>query len=132
MKIDKPLSESKDYLLIEEMDHGWISVESQTTTVNTIQSTQKFSQLTRNKTLCALLNSTHNPSKFDENSKIQRLASVNNSNMNKDIRILQNHEKLMEVQNKWTGNGKFIIKNKSTFLVSLFFCCFFLNLSKSC
>jgi hypothetical protein len=37
----------------------------------------------------------------------------------KDLKILQYHEKIMEIQNKWTGNGKFIIREKSTFLVLL-------------
>jgi hypothetical protein len=39
----------------------------------------------------------------------------------KDIKILQNHEKIMEVQNRWTGNGKFIIKERENFTVSAFF-----------
>ncbi len=38
----------------------------------------------------------------------------------KNIKILQNHEKIMEVQNKWTGNGKFILMEKSCFLVCVF------------
>ncbi len=36
----------------------------------------------------------------------------------KDVKCLQYHEKIMEVQNKWTGNGRFIIKKKIIFSVS--------------
>ncbi len=35
----------------------------------------------------------------------------------RDTRYLQNHEKILEAQNKWTGNGKFIIKEKTSFMV---------------
>ncbi len=37
----------------------------------------------------------------------------------RDTRYLQNHEKILEAQNKWTGNGKFIVKEKTSFMVSL-------------
>lgn len=36
----------------------------------------------------------------------------------KEMRILQFNEKIMEAMNKWTGNGKFFLREKSTFLVS--------------
>ena len=121
-KVDKRLAESKDYLLIEEMEHGWISIDSQGTSYSHHSTTtlysNKFLQLTRNKTLSALLS---NKTAEHDGGKLRRSALINNKNTNKDIRILQNQEKIMEAQNKWTGNGKFIIKNKSTFLVSLIF-----------
>ena len=36
----------------------------------------------------------------------------------KDVRVLLYDEKIMEAQNKWTGNGQFIIRKKSNFAVS--------------
>ena len=101
------------------MEHGWVRIDSQGTSYTNHSTTtlysNKFIQLTRNKTLSGLLS---NKSDHD-GGKMRRSALINNKSTNKDIRILQNHEKIMEAQNKWTGNGKFIIKNKSTFLVSL-------------
>ena len=52
-----------------------------------------------------------------ETKKISMSGSNQKFHSNKDLKILQNHEKILEIQNKWTGNGKFIIKAKSTFLV---------------
>ncbi len=59
------------------------------------------------------------------NKDRKKISMSNSSNQkfhsNKDLKILQNHEKILEIQNKWTGNGKFIIKAKSTFLVNMQF-----------
>lgn len=115
VKVDKQSNESKDYVLVEEMEHGWASVDNNPTSIN--NSTQNQTKSTsRHKGIFALLHANYTSTKHDD-QKLQRLSSLS-SPTNKDIRILQNHEKIMEAQNKWTGNGKFIIKNKSTFIVS--------------
>lgn len=102
------------------MEHGWISIDNQGYScghhsTTTIQS-NKLIQFTRNKTLHGVL-----LGKNDDGAKLRHPTLGNNKSghNNKEIRTLQNHEKIMDAQNKWTGNGKFIIKNKSTFLVSL-------------
>lgn len=46
-------------------------------------------------------------------------AASSTTNIPKDVKILQYHEKIMEIQNKWTGNGKFIVRAKTNFLVCI-------------
>jgi len=87
-----------------------------------------FNSRQRTKSLCV----SHNTTLFSyaaskaiaaakEKKKISMSSSTNQKfNSNKELKILQNHEKILEIQNKWTGNGKFIIKAKSTFLVNIF------------
>lgn len=79
----------------------------------------------RTKSLCVFYNSSiMNYAKSTMAQPKDRKTSTSSSNHKmqnnsiRDMKILQNHEKILEVQNKWTGNGKFIIKEKCSFLVS--------------
>lgn len=93
-----------------------------------ITSAASFKQQ-RTKSLCVFYNSSivnyaNNLKSSTRNNKECRKLSNSNQRMQKDpirdMKILQNHEKILEAQNKWTGNGKFLIKEKSSFLVSKF------------
>ena len=78
------------------------------------------------------LSAFHNSTILNYAKNVMTSSSANESKKNsiennkkqsaspKNIKILQNHEKIMEVQNKWTGNGKFILMEKSNFLVCFF------------
>ena len=70
----------------------------------------------------AITTSTQNESHTSKKNSIDASSSSNKKThvSPKNIKVLQNHEKIMEVQNKWTGNGKFIIMEKSQFLVHFY------------
>ena len=50
-----------------------------------------------------------------------KILMMNSKEPVRDVKYLQNHEKILEAQNKWTGNGRFIVREKSSFLVSYIF-----------
>ncbi len=105
MKSEKTGSFIKDYVLIEEMERTWVN-KSLLAPTNADQTIQNG----RSKALKILTFINNQNSK---NCGGQRAVS----NKRRDIRLLQNHEKIMEAQDKWTGNGRFIIKNKRKFTV---------------
>ena len=96
--------ESGEYLMVEEIEQSWASNESAP-----LRTPFSKIQQTRSKSFASFLSS--------------RTAQSNKPTgpqpTTKEINILKNSEKIMEAQNKWKGNGKFIIKNKATFFVSL-------------
>jgi hypothetical protein len=150
-KVDKNAAnlfrEKKNFVLMQQMERRW----SNTTTNNLINggelsnaggggggggsrkssrrsTTRSSYQHQRTKSLCvfyntSILNYARTMAAANEN---KRASNVNSSKETiiatpNDMKILQNHEKIMEIQNKWTGNGKFIIREQSTFLVLLTF-----------
>lgn len=152
-KVDKSVAslfkEKKNYILVQQVDRHW-SNSNNSSQLNNIDGTYKSIpkrngrnsyQHLRTKSLCVFYN-TNILSHARSNESKKTVTNVPSSSCNskllinqpKDMKILQYHEKIMEAQNKWTGNGKFIIREKSTFLVSLFkknnnsfFHCIFFN-----
>jgi phosphatidylinositol phospholipase C epsilon len=94
VKAEKPISDARDYILIEEMERSWANTSSGGNPAKTLRS---------------MLSTTHHTEHSTSGAKTHR-----------DVRLLQNHEKIMEAQNKWTGNGRFIIKNKARHMVNNF------------
>jgi hypothetical protein len=111
-ELDKPVNDSK-----KNSATGLILNRKSKSSVSSVYNKQ------RTKSLCVGYNtnifSYARAIAAKETKKISMSGS--NQNANKSMKILQNHEKILEIQNKWTGNGKFIIKAKSSFLVSFYF-----------
>lgn len=132
--------DKKDFILVQEVEQSWsntnINNQIETNTAskknsgaglilgrkskNSVASVGYNKQ--RTKSLCVGYNtnifSYAKAIAAKETKKISMSGSNQKFHSNKDLKILQNHEKILEIQNKWTGNGKFIIKAKSTFLVN--------------
>jgi hypothetical protein len=121
----------KDLILVQQVDRRWSNVNhiSYKQSAFYAPSFRNIYQRISNrhqraKSLCGSL-------QYSRNSIINYAIAMASDKSNlttqmrpKDTKILQNHEKIMEIQNKWTGNGKFIIKEKdSTFVMvkSIFF-----------
>ncbi|CAF0890793.1 unnamed protein product [Brachionus calyciflorus] len=136
-KVDKYASnqfkEKKSYILIQQCDRHWSNqMNNLDGTTNIVKQigTSKRNPLSyrhlRTKSLCVFYNTASllTPTNKLNDKKQANSANISASNSKtqlnqvqpKDIQILQYHEKIMEAQNKWTGNGKFIIREKSTFL----------------
>ena len=134
----------KNYILIQQVERRWSNSNANPSNYKTDDSESNLSSRRPGSNKARLsyqYNRTNSLSTF-HNSSILNYAkgtttttcssaneskknSVENNNKKpnsspKNIKILQNHEKIMEVQNKWTGNGKFILMEKSSFLVSVF------------
>ncbi len=113
----------KNLVLVQQVDRRWSNI-------NHISYKQSASSL---RNLCQRISNRHQRAKSisgnlekSRNSIIGYAIAMVSDKSNeittqlrpKDTKILQNHEKIMEIQNKWTGNGKFIIKEKdSTFIM---------------
>jgi len=97
--------ESGEYLMVEEIEQSWASNESAP-----LRTPFSKMQQTRSKSFASFLSSRTAHS----NKPLTGPQPTTN-----EINILKNSEKIMEAQNKWKGSGKFIIKNKATFFVSL-------------
>jgi hypothetical protein len=110
LKGEKIGSPTRDYILIEERERTWAN-KSLTAATNRNSSAQAM-HTGRSKAFKMLSTLINNPN--SKGSGSQRSGSAKR----RDMRVLQNHEKIMEAQDKWTGNGRFIIKNKSKFIVS--------------
>lgn len=116
--------------MVQQVDRRWSNV-------NNISYKQSAFYASSLRNLCQRISHRHQRAKSicgslqnSRNSIINYAIAIasDKSNFNttqlrpKDTKILQNHEKIMEIQNKWTGNGKFIIKEKdSTFVMVRFY-----------
>jgi 16S rRNA U1498 N3-methylase RsmE len=45
--------------------------------------------------------------------------SSSRKSIEKTVKICQNNDKIMQLQNKWTGNGRFILRERSSMGVSV-------------
>lgn len=143
--MNKNVSDKKDFILVQEVEQSWsnTNIDNQTE-LNTINNANKKNSAAgliihrksknsvgsmaynkqRTKSLCVGYNtnifSYAKSMAAKETKKISMSGSNQKFHSTKDLKILQNHEKILEIQNKWTGNGKFIIKSKSAFLVCIF------------
>ena len=123
-------------MLVQEVDSSWSksnkdNINGEDLSLNSMCAADKsnFSiasktsyQQQRTKSLCvfyntSIINYARAMATAKESRKISSSGSAYKLHAN-SVKILQGHEKIMEAQNKWTGNGKFIVKEKSSFLVS--------------
>lgn len=132
--------ERKNYILVQQVERRWSNAttnnqlngdsvlnDNRKSSSSSRRGTNRSSyQHQRTKSLCVFYNGTSilNYARAMGANDAKRASNANATNSKeiltpKDMKILQYHEKIMEVQNRWTGNGKFIIREKSTFLVTL-------------
>lgn len=139
-KVDKAVAasfrEKKDYILVQQVERRWSNTNANNIEImeppaginpkpskrNQSQTSRFSYQHQRTKSLCVFYNTSilNYARAMAENNKKNSTSGSSNKVTNgssKDMRILQMHEKIMEVQNKWTGNGRFILREKNTFLV---------------
>ncbi|RNA40636.1 1-phosphatidylinositol 4-5-bisphosphate phosphodiesterase epsilon-1-like isoform X1 [Brachionus plicatilis] len=138
-KVDKNAAaifkERKNYILVQQSDRKWSNILNQAANLDgaVSKSIIPFKQKhlnsyrhLRTKSLCVfynttgLLNSNKTIEKKVESKKLSVFDyknSLNQTKSNKDINILQFDEKIMEAQNKLSGTQRFIIREKSTFVV---------------
>ena len=141
-----PQKERKNYILIQQVERRWSNSHSNAPSYKIDDSEPNLAGPTTSRRpskvksrLSYQYNRTNSLSAFHNTSilnyakamatsaaanenKAKSNASSSDKKHNvspKNIKILQNHEKIMEVQNKWTGNGKFILMEKSNFLVNM-------------
>jgi hypothetical protein len=140
--------EKKDYILIQQVERGWSNSSYSNNLKSAANETSAFASIMkslksggraaigagasannqranayhhqRTNSLCVFYNTSimgYAPNAAGNETK--RLGANENGSMQpKDVKILQYHEKVMEAQNKWTGNGQFIVRKKTLFAVS--------------
>lgn len=54
------------------------------------------------------------------NTKLSEHKNQKDSAKKQVSNILQMHDRILELQNKWMGKGRFLIRNKALFLVNFF------------
>jgi hypothetical protein len=138
----KDFKDKKNYILIQQVERRWSNCNPNPTNYKNDDSEASIlsrrpgsnkARLSYQYNRASSLSTFHNSSILNY-TKAAASSSANESKKNsielsskkqstspKNIKILQNHEKIMEVQNKWTGNGKFILMEKSNFLVNIYF-----------
>jgi hypothetical protein len=142
--------DKKDYILLQRVERGWSNSSNTNNIPSAANETSAFASIMkslksggrnaiggnnnnnqranvyhhqRTNSLCVFYNagilSTGRNGPGNEN---KRLGPNENGYMPpRDVKILQYHEKIMEAQNKWTGNGQFFIRKKASFVVSSLF-----------
>jgi len=135
-------ADKKDYIVMQEVERTWtpnivntknsdnsLAIERKDSLNSIVRSNKSNYSLAsmasykqqRTKSLCVFYQTNIvNTVKATINSP-RNLASTADRAKHppvRDTRYLQNHEKILEAQNKWTGNGKFIVKEKTLFMVS--------------
>ena len=118
--------DKKDFVLIQQVERRWSNSHNNQTSykIDDPDARRASYQHNRANSLCVFYNSNIlNYTKSIVGNENKKLFNANNKNTQqitpKDIKVLQNHEKVMEIQNKWTGNGKLIIRDKTNIFVSL-------------
>ena len=127
------MKDKKNYILIQQVERRWSNskIDDSEPNLSSRRPSANKARLSYQYNRTNSLSAFHNSSILNYAKTVMTSSSANESKKNsaeinkkqnaspKNIKILQNHEKIMEVQNKWTGNGKFILMEKSNFLVSL-------------
>ena len=117
--------ERRDYVLVQELERRWSNCHETNNQINEhncptsdLKSAYKHQ---RTKSLCVFYNSSIlNYARTVAANEAKKASKKNQVAVKpKDVKILQNHEKIMELQNKWTGNGRFLVRDKATFQVIL-------------
>ena len=122
--------EKKDFVLVQEVERRWSNSHATNNQIidevagqlreNSSNNNKSSFQHQRTKSLCVFYNTSilNYARAANENKKNgSSSGKVSGAIKPRDVKILQNHEKIMEIQNKWTGNGRFIVREKNTFLV---------------
>lgn len=133
-KVDKNAAinfkETKNYILIQETDSCVNQEELISNPIFSFKQKQANSyRHLRTKSLVIFYNNGLAGSyKVNENKnnsqnliKCDSKNSLNHNESNKDIKILKFEEKIIDIQNRLPKTGKLIIKEKSTYFVSLYY-----------
>jgi hypothetical protein len=112
--------EKKEYVLVQQVERRWSNTTNLNQNVLTSKHGKEKGEYQRTKSLCIFYNT--NVLSYPKQSIKQNISPIKDGphqKIEKDLKILQNHEKIMEIQNKWTGNGRFIIKEKPNSFVAV-------------
>lgn len=138
---------NKDYILVQEVCNAWSNANdepdadgddpstdlgcisaSRSRISSSVSGNSKY-RYQRTKSLCVFYNTniinyaksmaSNNDPKSKKRASGSGISGGQNKVTHKEMKILQYTERIMEAQNKWTGNGKFILREKHTFLVSI-------------
>lgn len=139
-KIDKNAAinfkETKNYMLIQQNFRKWSNGENQEELISKAilsfkqKQTNSYQHL-RTKSLCLLYNNglpcSYKVNERKKNSfnliKYGSKNSFSQNKSNKDIKVLQFEEKILDIHNRLGNTEKIIIKEKPAYLVSIF--CYF-------